>query len=315
MKTINLIVPVYNEEATIDVFLRETLEFYSKSIDKTKYLLEIIFINDGSKDSTLNILIDKFSEHNNIHVIDFSRNFGKENALFAGLDYAKGDIVIPIDVDLQDPLYVIAEMLKKYEEGFDVVLAKRVDRNSDSYLKRVSAQLFYDLYNSLVDVKLESNVGDFRLMDKQVVDEIVKFKENQLFMKGLFNWVGFKTTIVEYTREERVAGNTKFNFFKLLKLALDGIASFSTVPLKLFLYCGLIIASFSIFFGIKIIIEKLFFGISEHGYPSLITAITFIGSIQLIGIGILGEYIGRIFLEVKRRPKFIIKNYYSKPNS
>ncbi|WP_413533628.1 glycosyltransferase family 2 protein [Empedobacter brevis] len=312
MKTINLIVPVYNEEATIDVFLRETFEFYSKHIDKSKYSLEIIFINDGSKDLTLNILIEKFSKYNNIHIVDFSRNFGKENALFAGLDYAKGDIIIPIDVDLQDPLHVIAEMLTKYEEGFDIVLAKRVDRNSDSYLKRVSAKLFYNLYNSLVDVKLESNVGDFRLMDKKVVNEIIKFKENQLFMKGLFNWVGFRTTIVEYKRDERVAGKTKFNFFKLFKLALDGITSFSIFPLKLFLYFGFITVVFSIIFGLKIVIEKIFFGISEHGYASLITAITFIGSIQLIGIGILGEYIGRIFLEVKRRPKFIIKDYYSK---
>lgn len=312
MKTISLIVPVYNEEATIEVFLNKTFIFYNHSINKSKYLLEIVFVNDGSKDFTLSLLIENFSKYNNIHIVDFSRNFGKENALFAGLSYAKGDIVIPIDVDLQDPLYVVTEMLTKYEEGFDVVLAKRVDRNSDSFLKRVSANLFYDLYNSLVDVKLESNVGDFRLMDKQVVEEILKLKENQIFMKGLFNWVGFKTTIVEYTREERVAGSTKFNFLKLFKLALDGITSFSNFPLKLFLYFGLMIAVFSIVFGLKIIIEKIFFGISEHGYASLITAITFIGSIQLIGIGILGEYIGRIFLEVKQRPKFIVKKYYTK---
>lgn len=312
LKTIILIVPVYNEEETINIFLKEVFSFFENNIDNLKYELKIKFINDGSTDDTLSILKQNFSLNGNIEIIDFSRNFGKENALFAGLTHSDGDIYIPIDVDLQDPLIVISDMIVKYESGFDVVLAKRIDRESDSYLKKLSANYFYKIYNKLADVGLESNVGDFRLMTKQVVEELIKLPENQLFMKGLFSWVGFNTTIVEYKREPRIAGKSKFNLFKLLKLAIDGITSFSTVPLKWFLILGSAIAFCSIFFGIKIIVEKFVFGISEHGYASLITAITFIGGIQLVGIGILGEYIGRIYLEVKRRPKYIIKNMYSR---
>lgn len=312
LKKVNLIVPVYNEQETIDFFLETTLRFFRENVNQNKFQLLISFVNDGSSDGTFEVLMKSYTQYDFIDIVDFSRNFGKENALFAGLSQLKGDIFIPIDVDLQDPLEIIPKMLEKYEEGFDVVLAKRVNRDSDSFFKRASSGFFYKFYNLLVDVKVESNVGDFRLMARHVVEEIIKLPENQLFMKGIFSWVGFKTTIIEYTREERSAGESKFNFFKLLKLATDGITSFSTLPLRLFVYIGFTIATFSFLFGIKIIIEKLFFGISELGYPSLITAVTFIGGIQIIGIGILGEYIGRIFLEAKRRPKYIIKNIYSK---
>lgn len=311
MYKINLIVPVFNEQDTVSYFVECVVDFF-QSIDLKKYSYIITFINDGSSDNTLNILKEIFRKYDNIVVINLSRNFGKESALFAGLSQLNGDLFIPIDVDLQDPLNVIYEMLQMYEKGYDVVLAKRIDRSSDTLFKRLMSNVFYKVYNQLVDIKIESNVGDFRLMTRQVVEEIISLKENQLFMKGLFNWVGFNTAVVEYVRNERVAGKTKFNFFKLLKLAFDGITSFSTFPLKAFFYLGLLIAGLSFLFGIKIIVEKIFFGISELGYASIITAITFIGGIQIIGIGILGEYIGRIFLEAKQRPKYIIKDIYLK---
>ena len=312
MKLLSLIVPVYNEEETISLFVNEVTQFYDKNIDQEKYKFEIVFINDGSTDQTLNILKDLSTPKFDLITVDFSRNFGKENALFAGIENCKGDIIVPIDVDLQDPLIVIADMLVEYEKGFDVVLAKRANRSSDSFLKRKTAEYFYEVYNKIADYKIEPNVGDFRLIDRKVVDEILKLNENQLFMKGLFSWVGFKSTIVEYIREERSKGETKFNFTKLLKLAIDGLTSFSVVPLKIWLFTGVIIAICSILFGVKIVIEKIFFGIAEHGYPSLICAITLLGGIQLISIGVLGEYIGRIYLETKRRPKFIINNVIKK---
>jgi len=312
VKKISLILPVYNEKDTIEYFINQFLLFFNQTIDQIKYSYELIFINDGSTDQTAEILTQVFHQYEHINVLHFSRNFGKENALFAGLDNAIGDIIIPIDVDLQDPLHVISAMLNKYEEGYDVVLAKRVNRNKDSYLKKKSAELFYNFYNKIAEVKLEPNVGDFRLMDRKVVDEILNLQENQLFMKGLFNWVGFETTVVEYSREERFAGETKFNFFKLWKLAVEGFTSFSTFPLKVWTSLGSLIALFSFIFGFKIIIEKLFFGIDAHGYASLICAITMLGGIQLIGIGVLGEYIGRIYMESKKRPKYIIKKTLKK---
>ena len=223
------------------------------------------------------------------------------------MEHSEGDIVIPIDVDLQHPLMVTKTMIEKYEEGYDVVLAKRKQREKDGFLKKFTSGQFYKVYNKISKVKLEPNVGDFRLMTRKVVDEILRLKENQLFMKGIFNWVGFNSTIIEYNSEERVAGNTKFNGLKLWNLALDGITSFSTMPIRVWLYIGSFIAFLSFILGTKVIIKKFFFGIEEHGYASIIVSVFFIGGVQLIGIGILGEYIGRIYMEVKRRPRYIVE--------
>ncbi|MDO5615676.1 MAG: glycosyltransferase family 2 protein [Cruoricaptor ignavus] len=313
MDCISFIVPVYNEEDTIGIFHKEICHFFETKIDSNKYTFELVFVNDGSIDKTPLILNELFKNNKNITVVNFSRNFGKENALFAGLEHVsnpknRGGIIIPIDVDLQDPLHVIATMLQKYEEGYDVVLAQRVQRDKDSFLKKFTAEQFYKVYNSISKTKLEPNVGDFRLMTKKVVNEILKLPENQLFMKGVFNWVGFRTAIVQYNREERIAGKTKFNGYKLWNLALEGITSFSTIPIRIWLYIGSFIAFLSFILGIKVLIEKFFFGIEENGYASLIVSVFFIGGVQLIGIGILGEYIGRIYMEVKRRPKYIVEN-------
>ncbi|WP_448606207.1 glycosyltransferase family 2 protein [Paenimyroides ceti] len=311
MKQICIIVPVYNEELSIDTFFNTFLKFNEALVDKG-YSASVLFVDDGSKDKTPTILNHLITEHTNCKALIFSRNFGKEAALFAGLEHAEGDLMIPMDVDLQDPFELIFEMLTAYEKGADVVLARRANRETDTVVKRFSAQWFYRLNNKMSTLKLEENVGDFRLMTRKVVNEIVSLQENQLFMKGLMSWVGFETTVVNYSRPGRTEGKTKFNYIKLWNLAVQGITSFSTLPLKVWTYFGSFIAFISFLYGLKIIIEKLFFGINASGYASLMVAILFFGGVQLIGIGVLGEYLGRTYLESKRRPRYIIKHKIDK---
>jgi len=305
---ISLIVPVLNEEEAVPIFYHAVRNF--ESFDGNQ--VEIVFINDGSTDNTEDVITELEEKDNLIHHISFTRNFGKEPALFAGLEAASGEVVIPIDVDLQDPINVIPELIKKYLAGADVVLAKRIDRSSDSHLKRKSAELFYKLHNKISTPKIEENVGDFRLMSREVVDNIRHLKERNLFMKGVLSWVGGKTEVVEYVRAERVAGSTKFNGWKLWNLALEGITSFSTFPLRMWTYIGFIVAAISFIYGVWMIVDKLVWGNSVAGYPSLLVSILFLGGIQLIGIGVLGEYIGRIYIESKQRPRYIKKIKRSK---
>ena len=304
--TISIIAPCYNEEETIEPFLRRIEEILAQINEP----YEIVFINDGSKDNTLNVLLNAKQNFKNIRIINFSRNFGKEAALTAGLDKARGEAAIPIDVDLQDPPELIKELVAKWREGYDVVLAKRADRTSDSFAKRVSADLFYKLNGKISNVDIPNNVGDFRLMSKRVVEALKQLPENQRFMKGLFAWVGFKTTIVEYVREKREAGQSSFNGWKLWNFALDGITSFSTLPLRIWLYIGALVSFLSFLYGSFIILKTLIFGVDLPGYASLAVIMLFLGGIQLIGIGILGEYIGRIYSESKRRPSYIIEGEY-----
>ena len=304
--TISLIAPCYNEEETIEPFLRRIEEILTQINEP----YEIVFINDGSKDNTLNVLLNAKQNFKNIRIINFSRNFGKEAALTAGLDKARGEAAIPIDVDLQDPPELIKELVAKWREGYDVVLAKRADRTSDSFAKRVSADLFYKLNGKISNVDIPNNVGDFRLMSKRVVEALKQLPENQRFMKGLFAWVGFKTTIVEYVREKREAGQSSFNGWKLWNFALDGITSFSTLPLRIWLYIGALVSFLSFLYGSFIILKTLIFGVDLPGYASLAVIMLFLGGIQLIGIGILGEYIGRIYSESKCRPSYIIEGEY-----
>ena len=304
--TISIIAPCYNEEETIEPFLRRIEEILAQINES----YEIVFINDGSKDNTLNVLLNAKQNFKNIRIINFSRNFGKEAALTAGLDKARGEAAISIDVDLQDPPELIKELVAKWREGYDVVLAKRADRTSDSFAKRVSADLFYKLNGKISNVDIPNNVGDFRLMSKRVVEALKQLPENQRFMKGLFAWVGFKTTVIEYVREKREAGQSSFNGWKLWNFALDGITSFSTLPLRIWLYIGALVSFLSFLYGSFIILKTLIFGVDLPGYASLAVIMLFLGGIQLIGIGILGEYIGRIYSESKRRPSYIIEGEY-----
>ncbi len=304
--TISIIAPCYNEEETIEPFLRRIEEILTQINEP----YEIVFINDGSRDNTLNVLLNAKQNFKNIRIINFSRNFGKEAALTAGLDKARGEAAIPIDVDLQDPPELIKELVARWREGYDVVLAKRADRTSDSFAKRVSADLFYKLNGKISNVDIPNNVGDFRLMSKRVVEALKQLPENQRFMKGLFAWVGFKTVAIEYVREKREAGQSSFNGWKLWNFALDGITSFSTLPLRIWLYIGALVSFLSFLYGSFIILKTLIFGVDLPGYASLAVIMLFLGGIQLIGIGILGEYIGRIYSESKRRPSYIIEGEY-----
>ena len=305
---ISLVVPIFNEEEAILLFYKAVRGYKPLS----QYDVEIVFVNDGSKDNTSQIARALALEDPLVMLINFSRNFGKEPALFAGLISATGDAVIPIDVDLQDPIEVIPQLIARWNAGADVVLAKRADRSSDSFLKRQFSEMFYQVNNKICDIKIEENVGDFRLLSRPVVEAIKQLPERQLFMKGILGWVGFDTEIVEYTRVQRIAGKTKFNGWKLWNLALEGITSFSTLPLRIWSYIGLVVATLSFIYAAYMMIAKLVWGNPVPGYPSIMTAILFLGGVQLIGIGVLGEYIGRIYIESKNRPRYIIKNIVKK---
>ncbi|MDR6606658.1 glycosyltransferase family 2 protein [Pseudomonas synxantha] len=301
---VSLIVPVFNEEQAIDLFYQAVRQEPSLS----PYQVEILFINDGSTDHTLLLAGSIARQDSDVLLINFSRNFGKEPALFAGLEFASGDAVIPMDVDLQDPVSVISRLIKEWSDGADVVLAKRRNRSADGYFKRHFAALFYHLLNRIASTRIEENVGDFRLMDRKVVDVIKSLPEQQLFMKGVLSWAGFNTRVIEYDRAPRAAGKSKFNIWKLWNLALEGITSFSTVPLRVWSYVGGIISLAALVYAAYMILDKILFGNDVPGYPSLMTAILFLGGVQLIGIGILGEYIGRIYMESKHRPRYVIKD-------
>ena len=268
-------------------------------------------MDDGSTDSTLSELIELTKKDTRFHILEFSRNFGKEAALSAGIDFANGDAVIPIDADLQDPPELIIKMVQLWKDGAEVVLAKRVDRSTDSFMKRKTASLFYKLHNKLsTSMRIPENVGDFRLMDRVVVDALKQLPERQRFMKGLFAWVGFKSVTVEYSRSSRSAGETKFSGWRLWNFALEGITSFSLVPLKIWTYLGLFGAFLAFLYASFIIVRTLIFGIVLPGYASLLVVVLFFGSLQLISIGILGEYIGRIYFETKNRPLYIVRKRY-----
>jgi glycosyltransferase involved in cell wall biosynthesis len=304
-KTLSVISPFYNEELGVEAFFARLSTVHSQVADQ--YDLEVIAINDGSKDNTLNELIKAQPRYPFLTIVDLSRNFGKEAALSAGLDYATGDIVIPIDSDLQHPPELILEMLTQWEAGFEVVLAKRVDRDTDRAIQKFSANSFYKLHNYISDIDIPADVGDYRLMDRKVVDALKALPENRRFMKGLFAWVGFKTTTVEYKVEPRLSGVTSFNTWKLWNFALEGITSFSSAPLRVWSYLGGAISLLSFVYALYLILKTVVLGIDTPGYASLMVAILFVGGIQLIGIGVLGEYMGRIFVETKRRPVYIVR--------
>ncbi|NOQ32273.1 MAG: glycosyltransferase [Helicobacteraceae bacterium] len=303
---LSIIVPCYNEQEVVEHFLVEI----TKVLITSEHPYEIIFINDGSRDNTFNTILSLKEKYEHIRLINLSRNFGKEAAMTAGLNEAKGELIVPIDVDLQDPPELILEFLKEWRNGYDVVVAKRVDRTSDSVAKRFSANLFYRFHNKISNVEIPNNVGDYRLITRKVLNAIQQLPENQRFMKGIFAWVGFKSAVVEYKREERHAGESSFNGWKLWNFALDGITSFSTVPLRVWLYVGILISATAVFFGMWIILKTLLFGVDTPGYASTLVITLFLGGIQLMGIGILGEYIGRLYMESKNRPVYIIENEY-----
>lgn len=306
---ISIVTPFFNEGPGVLHFHQALLHSIASLTD---YDFEIICIDDGSTDDTLTHLIDSFKKDPRIMVLELSRNFGKEAAMSAGIDAAKGDCVIPIDADLQDPPTLISIMLKEWQKGAEVVLAKRINRSTDSFAKRKTAVMFYRLHNMLSNLRIPENVGDFRLMDRIVVDALKKLPERQRFMKGLFAWVGFKTVTVEYVREARFSGTSKFSGWKLWNFAIEGVTSFSLVPLKVWTYLGFFGSVFATFYAAFIIIRTWIFGIDLPGYASLLVVMLFFGSLQLMSLGIIGEYIGRIYFESKQRPLYLVRRQYSK---
>lgn len=309
---VTLVTPFYNEGDSVWIYF-EAIKEVINSIPAINF--EVVCVDDGSKDQTLEQLLELPQKDARFQVVELSRNFGKEAAMSAGLDFAQGDAVIVLDADLQDPPALIGDMIARWQGGADVVLARRIDRHVDSLLKRKTAEWFYRLHNRLSDIEIPENVGDFRLMDRAVVNAMKQLPEQQRFMKGLFAWVGFRTVVLEYTRQERVAGQSKFSGWKLWNFAMEGITSFSTAPLRVWTYIGLIGALLTLLYALFIVGRTLISGIDVPGYASLLVAILFIGSLQLISLGILGEYIGRIYLESKRRPTYLIRSVHEQPNN
>jgi glycosyltransferase involved in cell wall biosynthesis len=306
-KKISIIVPFYNESDCVDCFYEAVCPILNQ-IPELDF--EVVCIDDGSRDDTLNKLILVTEKDPRFHVIELSRNFGKEAALTAGLDAATGDAVIPIDADLQHPPALILEMIKEWSKGAEVVLARRVDRSSDSFLKQKTAEIFYRFHNRLSTIQIPENVGDFRLMDRIAVDALKQLPEQHRFMKGLFAWVGFKTVTLDYQINRRIAGTTKFSGWKLWNFALEGFTSFSAAPLKIWSYIGGFGALATLIYAIFIISRTLVQGVDIPVYASLLVAILFFGSLQLISVGMLGEYIGRIYMETKHRPIYLIRKRY-----
>lgn len=305
---LSVIVPVKDEDVAIQAFVTRVSAVIEALDDPAATSYEILFIDDGSTDNTMTAIAAAHLGNPNVRAISLSRNFGKEAALSAGLDHARGAAVVPMDVDLQDPPEVLAEMVKKWRAGFDTIYGVRRDRATDSLPKRLSADLYYKAHNWLSSDKIPDHAGDFRLLDRRVVDVIRALPERNRFMKGLFAWSGFKSASVEYVRAERALGTTKFRPWKLWTLALDGITSSSTAPLRIWTYVGAGIAALSFLYALFIITKALFFGIAVAGYASLMVAVLFFGGLQLLSLGILGEYVGRIMIETKQRPLYIIRD-------
>ncbi len=298
---------MYNEEENVDIFLSKMVPILNKLTPD----YNIICVNDGSKDNTLEKLIENHKNNSAIEIINLSRNFGKEKALTAGLDYSQGDVVIPIDSDLQDPPELIEEMVNKWKAGFDVVYATRRTRHGESWFKKSTAVIFYKVINAVSEIPIPQNTGDFRLIDKRVVDAIRQLPESARFMKGVFSWIGFKQTSIMYGRQPRYSGKTSWNYWKLWNFALDGFASFSYLPIRIWSYIGIAISLFSLIYAVTLVTYVIFIkGIDVPGYASLMVVTLFLGGIILIGMGVLGEYIGRIFNEVKRRPLYLISDLW-----
>lgn len=303
---LSVVVPMYNEADNIG-------EFYAqiKSVlEQVGETWEIVCVNDGSRDATLAQLVALHQADARVKVVNFSRNFGKEIALTAGIDHACGQAVIPIDADLQDPPELIAELVAKWREGYDVVNATRRSRQGESWLKRLTARVFYRVLENMADIPIPRNTGDFRLLARPAVEALKQMPERTRFMKGLFAWVGFKQATVLYDRHPRYAGLTKWNYWRLWNFAIDGIVSFSTVPLKVWSYFGLGVAMMAFLYAVFLTVRTLLYGIDVPGYASLMVVVLFLGGIQLITLGVLGEYLGRIYDETKRRPLYIVRDYF-----
>lgn len=306
MRKLSIIIPMYNEEEALP-YTYKRLVSLGKQIDN--YEMEFLFVNDGSKDNSLEIVKLFREKDNRVCYLNLSRNFGKEVAMGAAFDYVTGDAIAIIDADLQDPPELIVEMLKYYEEGYDDVYAKRRSRNGESWLKKFTSKSFYKILSKVSSVPIQRDTGDFRLLSRRAIEALRKFPEKQRYTKGMFSLIGFKKKEVEFDRDSRVAGKTKWNYFKLIDLAIDGITSFTTAPLRIATFMGILSALVAFIYIVYIVVRTIILGIDVPGYASIICFILMIGGIQLISLGVIGEYLGRIFIEVKNRPLYFVEEY------
>lgn len=321
MKKISVVVPAYNESKNLSHLIDE-IEKISKGnylikideavtteINSTAYEWEYIFVNDGSTDSTLDVLAELKQQNDRVNYVNLSRNFGKENALLAGMDFASGDAIIIMDADLQDPVSIIPEMIYWWEQGYDDVYGKRKTRGKESWIRKRLSLAFYSILQGISSIEILENVGDFRLLDRRVVKAISSLRETQRYTKGLFCWVGYNKKEVVFDRADRAEGKSSFNFFRLFNLAIEGITCFTTAPLRISTIFGFIVSVMSLIYMLYFFIKTIFWGEAIRGFPTIICTILLIGGIQLIAIGIIGEYISRIFNETKGRPVYIVESF------
>lgn len=307
IKLISVLIPAYNEEAVLDK-LYERLKLLAGTANS--YEFEFFFVNDGSRDNTLDIIKSFAKRDKRVSYLNLSRNFGKETAMIAGLDHVRGDATVIIDADLQDPPELIPEMLKYWEEGYDDTYAKRKSRAGESWFKKKTSELFYKVLQRSTRITIQRDTGDFRLLDRRCVEALKEMREAQRYTKGMFSWVGFKKKEILYDRDPRAAGETKWNYLKLSELAIEGITSFTTAPLRLSSLLGLVVSlSAFVYIGV-VIVKTLVYGDDPAGYPSLMAVVLFLGGVQLLSLGIIGEYVARIFNETKRRPLYFIEEFY-----
>lgn len=312
MKTISILIPAYNEAPVLDQLMTRLGNLAQQVKD---YDFEFLFVNDGSKDKTLEI-IKGFAEIDpRVSYINLSRNFGKEIGMIAGLDHVTGDATVVIDADLQDPPELIPEMIKLWEEGYDDVYAKRKSREGETALKKFTSRMYYKTLQSITRIPIQEDTGDFRLLDRRVVEALKEFRESQRNTKAMFSWVGFHKKEILYDRDPRAAGETKWNYVKLIELAIDGITSFTTAPLRIATYAGILVSLGTFIYLIILVFRTIFFGTDLAGYPSTMAVILFLGGVQLLSLGIIGEYVGRIFNETKQRPLYLIEEYHNGKNT
>ena len=305
---VSLLIPCYNEEASLPILYEELVRLMDRH---TQYEWEVLFVNDGSRDATIQLIKDLHRKDSRIAYVDLSRNFGKEAAMLAGFDYVTGDCMVILDADLQDPPSLIPEMLKYWEEGYDDVYAKRASRGKESWLRKKLSLLYYDILQRSTKVEILPNVGDFRLLDRKCIEALKSLRESERYTKGMFCWVGFNKKEIVFDRGDRVAGNTSWNFLSLFNLAIEGITSFTTTPLRLSTIMGFVVSLFAFIYMCVIVTKTLIWGDEVQGFTTLFVFISFLGGVQLISLGIIGEYLGRIFHETKNRPVYVVKEYQS----
>ena len=306
MKKISLLIPCYNEEASLPFLYDELCRLMSVM---SNYSFEILFVNDGSTDGTLDLIKQYRKRDERVCYVDLARNFGKERGMLAGFDYVTGDCMVIMDADLQHPPMVVKDMVAKWEQGYDDVYAKRKSRGKEPWLRRQFSLLFYRILKKTSRIDILPNVGDFRLLDRKCIESLKMLRESERYTKGMFCWIGYKKTFVEFEQQERKAGTTSWNFWGLLSLAIEGIVSFTTFPLRIATIVGISTAMIAAIYMVYVLVKTIIWGDPVAGYPTLILIILFLGGLQLMALGIIGEYMGRVFIESKRRPVYIVREY------